>query len=178
MLLFALGISFLTGIAFGLAPLAQILAGNLHDTLKAAGNRTTASVAANQFRRVLVVSELALALVLLIGTGLMVRAFWKLQEVHTGIRPEGVLTMRMVLPQAAYPENARVLQFWTNVQQRMASLPGVNPPVSSVPCPRSNNSTPTTRRSKAGCSVRADRSKTSTIIKTPARAISKPWAFA
>jgi putative ABC transport system permease protein len=134
-LLFALGISLLTGIGFGLAPLAQIVAGNVHDTLKAAGNRTTASVAANQFRRALVVSELALALMLLIGTGLMVRAFWKLQEVHTGVRPEGLLTMRLALPQAAYPESARVLQFWTNIQQRMANLPGMTSAsfISSLP---------------------------------------------
>ena len=124
-LLFALGISFLTGVSFGLAPLAQIIAGNLHDTLKAAGSRTTASIAANKFRRALVVSEVALALVLLIGTGLMVRAFWKLQEVHSGIQSQGLLTLRLVLPQASYPENGRVLQFWTNLRQRMAGLPGV-----------------------------------------------------
>ncbi len=124
-LLFTLAISILTGIAFGLAPLAQTMAGNLHDILKAASSRTTGSVAANRFRRVLVVSELALALVLLIGTGLMIRAFWKLQEVHTGLRPEGLLTMRLALPQAVYPERGGVLQFWANLQQRVAALPGV-----------------------------------------------------
>ncbi len=124
-LLFTLGVSLLTGIAFGLAPLAQIIAGNVHDTLKAAASRTTASVAANRFRRALVVSELALALVLLIGTGLMIRAFWKLQEVHPGFKPDHLLTMRVALPQAVYPQSTRVAQFWTNVQQRMAVLPGV-----------------------------------------------------
>ncbi|MBZ5608464.1 MAG: ABC transporter permease [Acidobacteriia bacterium] len=124
-LLFTLAVSVLTGVAFGLAPLAHTIAGNLHDILKATGSRTTASVTANRFRRALVVSELALALMLLIGTGLMIRAFWKLQEVHIGLRPEGLLTMRLALPDAAYPENARVLQFWTNLQQRIAGLPGV-----------------------------------------------------
>jgi len=124
-LLFTLGVSFLTGIVFGLAPLAQIIAANVHDTLKAAGTRSTASVASNQFRRALVVTELALALMLLIGSGLMIRAFWKLQEVHSGIQPDRLLTMRVALPQAVYPENGRVIQFWTNVQQRMAALPGV-----------------------------------------------------
>jgi predicted permease len=124
-LLFALGISFLTGIAFGLAPLAQIIAGNVHDTLKAAASRTTASVASNQFRRALVVTEMALALILLIGTGLMVRAFWKLQEVPAGFQSAGLLTMRIALPQAIYPESQRVLQFWTSVQQRVAGLPSV-----------------------------------------------------
>ena len=103
-LLFALGISLLTGIAFGLAPLAQIIASNLHDTLKAAASRTTASVASSRFRHALVVTELALALVLLIGTGLMVRAFWKLQEVHAGFQPDRLLTMRVALPQTVYPQ--------------------------------------------------------------------------
>jgi len=70
----------------------------VHDTLKAAASRTTASVASNQFRRALVVTEMALALILLIGTGLMVRAFWKLQEVHAGFQPAGLLTMRVALP--------------------------------------------------------------------------------
>jgi putative ABC transport system permease protein len=124
-LLFALGISLLTGIAFGLAPLAQIIAGNVHDTLKAAASRTTASVASGRFRKALVVTEMALALILLIGTGLMVRAFWKLQEVHAGFQPAGLLSMRIALPQAVYPESSRVLQFWTSVQQRLATLPGV-----------------------------------------------------
>lgn len=124
-LLVTLAVSLLTGIVFGLAPLAQLIAANLHDTLKSAVSRTTASVASNQFRRALVVSELALALVLLIGTGLMIRAFWKLQEVHMGIQPSRLLTMRVALPQAVYPDNKRVVQFWTTVQQRMSVLPGV-----------------------------------------------------
>ncbi len=124
-LLFTLGLSVLTGIAFGLAPLAQIIGSNLHDTLKAAASRTTASVGSNRFRHALVVSELALALVLLIGTGLMIRAFWKLQEVHPGFEPARLLTMRVALPQAVYSSDARRRQFWMAVQQRMAALPGV-----------------------------------------------------
>ncbi len=124
-LLFALGISLLTGIAFGLAPLAQIVASNLHDTLKAAASRTTASVASSRFRHALVVTELALALVLLIGTGLMIRAFWKLQEVHSGIQPDRLLSMRIALVSPIYRPGTQVQQFWTSVQQRMAALPGV-----------------------------------------------------
>ena len=124
-LLFTLGLSVLTGIAFGLAPLAQIIASNLHDTLKAAASRTTASAASSRFRHALVVTELALALVLLIGTGLMIRAFWKLQEVHPGLQPARLLTMRVALPQSVYPDDAHLRQFWIGVQQRMAALPGV-----------------------------------------------------
>ena len=123
-LLFALALSFATGIGFGLAPLAQLLTQNVHDTLKAAASRTTATVNASRFRRALVVGELALALMLLIGTGLMIRAFWKLQQVDIGMKPDRILTMRVALPQAVYPENQRVVQFWTELQQRASRIPG------------------------------------------------------
>jgi len=123
-LAFALLAAVVTGVAFGLAPLAQIMASNLHDTLKSA-TRTTGSVASGRFRHALVVTELALALILLIGTGLMVRAFWKLQEVHPGFQPDRLLTMRVSLPQPTYPSPMQTSQFWTTVQQRAATLPGV-----------------------------------------------------
>ena len=83
-----IAVSLLTALFFGLAPLAQIAGGTLHDALKAAAGRGTAgSVASNRFRSALVSSELALALVLLIGTGLMIRAFWKLSEVQSRLPP-------------------------------------------------------------------------------------------
>ena len=122
-LLFTLGVSFLTGITFGIAPLAQLMMQNVHDTLKAAASRTTATVTASRFRRTLVVSELALALMLLIGTGLMIRAFWKLQQVDIGMQPDNLLTMRVALPQAVYPENQRVIQFWRISSSAFRSFP-------------------------------------------------------
>lgn len=124
-LFFTLLISVLTGVSFGVAPLAHLIVRNLHDALKSAGGGATAAAGAKRFRQGLVVLELALALVLLIGTGLMVRAFWKLQEVDAGLDPHGVLTMSMALPQASYADNAKVLSFWTRLQDRMSSLPGV-----------------------------------------------------
>ena len=123
-LLFTLAVSFLTGISFGLAPLAQLITQNVHDTLKAAASCTTATVNASRFRRFLVIGELALALMLLIGTGLMIRAFWKLQQVEIGLKPDHLLTMRVALPQAVYPESERVVQFWTDLQQRASRIPG------------------------------------------------------
>src|SRR5262249_12035779 len=77
-LLFALATCLGTGIFFGLAPLAHIATRNLYDPLKDSAGRSTASSAAQMFRRVLVCGEIALAVVLLAGSGLMVRAFWKL----------------------------------------------------------------------------------------------------
>ncbi len=121
-----IGVSLLTALFFGLAPLAQITAGTLHDALKAAAGRGTAgSIASNRFRSALVSSELALALVLLIGTGLMIRAFWKLSEVNPGFRPEGVLTVRLNLPPATYPQAANQTRFWQAVQEKIAAIPGV-----------------------------------------------------
>ena len=121
-----LGVSVLTALFFGLAPLAQIAAGTLHDALKAAGARTAGSVAANRFRSALVSGELALALILLIGTGLMIRAFWNLSEVNPGYRPERILTARIALPQATYPQPANVARFWRMAQEKIASIPGVS----------------------------------------------------
>ena len=69
--------------------------------------RATGAVAANRFRAVLVTGELALALVLLIGSGLMVKAFWKLQEVHSGIDADHVLTLRLSLPNTSLPRTGR-----------------------------------------------------------------------
>lgn len=119
------GVSLLTAMFFGFAPLVQVTVGSLHDALKASGGRTAGSITSNRFRSLLVVSELALALILLIGTGLMVRAFWKLSDVHPGFRAEGLLTMRVNLPQATYSNSQQVDQFWRAIQQRINALPGV-----------------------------------------------------
>ena len=124
-LLFTLTISVLTGLFFGLAPLAQHLSQSLHDSLKAAGGRTTATVHAHRLRNALVVVELGVALVLLIGSGLMVRTFWKLQAVNIGVRPDNVLTMRISLPESMYKQDGHVLQLWANLLNRVRILPGV-----------------------------------------------------
>jgi putative ABC transport system permease protein len=120
-----IAVSLLTALFFGLAPLAQITSGTLHDALKAAAGRGSAgSVSSNRFRFALVSSELALALILLIGTGLMIRAFWKLSEVNPGFRSENLLTLRVNLPAAVY-SNANLGRFWQNVQEKIAAIPGV-----------------------------------------------------
>ncbi len=119
-----LGIGLLTALFFGFAPLAHFT-GTLHDTLKAASGRASGSVASNRFRSVLVSAELALALMLLIGTGLMIRAFWKLADVNPGFDPDRLLTMRVNLPQTVYSKPENVTRFWQNAQQAVAAIPGV-----------------------------------------------------
>ena len=123
-LLFTLITCFATGIFFGVAPLAHLATRDLHNALKAAAGRSTASMAASWFRRVLVAGEIALALVLLVGSGLMVRGFWKLLAVDPGYSSSGLLTMRLALPTAAYPP-ANLSEFWTRLDDGLSALPGV-----------------------------------------------------
>ena len=124
-LLFTLGVSVATGVAFGMAPLVHLRASKLHDTLKAAAGRNTSGAAGNRFRAVLVTSELALALILLIGSGLMIKAFWKLQEVDAGFNPNHLLTMRLALPGTTYRDAASVMNFYGALMARVNALPGV-----------------------------------------------------
>jgi len=111
--------------------------------VKDTAGSTTAAAGAQIFRRVLVAGELAMALVLLIGCGLMLRAFWKLQEVHTGLRAEDVLTMRVSLPGGTYTDNARIRDLWTRFESRLTNLPGVQSALSfrigAPPSPNMND---------------------------------------
>ena len=124
-LLFTVGAALLTGILFGLAPIAPLAFQNLQSSLKDTVGSTTSSAGAQGFRRALVAGELALALVLLIGCGLMVRGFWKLQEVHTGINASRVVTMEVALPSATYTKPEAFDAFWTRLQERLNQIPGV-----------------------------------------------------
>ncbi len=123
-LAFTVSASLLTGMFFGLAPLAQF-AGDTQESLKTATGRATSTSGAHRLRHVMVVSEVALALILLVGAGLMVRTFWKLQQVNIGLDPSRVVTMRLVLPQAQYTQIPAVKQFWARLLERVAALPGV-----------------------------------------------------
>jgi putative ABC transport system permease protein len=124
-LLFTLVVSVATGIVFGLAPIVHTRPGTLHDTLKSAAGRATGTATANRFRAVLVTAELALALVLLIGSGLMVKAFWKLQEVNAGFNPDKVLSLRLALPATAYRDAGATGAFYQALSDRINALPGV-----------------------------------------------------
>jgi predicted permease len=124
-LVFTLVTSLVTGALFGLAPLVPLLVSGISGSLKDAAGSTTAAGGAQLFRRALVVGELAMALVLLIGCGLMLRAFWKLQEVHTGMSPQNVITMRVSLPSGTYSDNGKIAAFWDRLDERITHMPGV-----------------------------------------------------
>ena len=122
-LAFTLGLSVLAVFLFGLAPLAQIRERNLAIWIRGAGQRAI-GVGGQALRKALVITEIALAVVLVIGSGLMIRAFWKLQKVNVGFDPNGVLSFSLNLPGTKYPLPDR-LRFATTLQNRLASLPGV-----------------------------------------------------
>jgi putative ABC transport system permease protein len=124
-LLFTLGISVVTGLLFGLAPALHSRAGTFFASLKEGGQRTTAGTGRQRLRRGLVVIEVALAAMLVIGGGLMIRSFWKLLQVNPGFDPKNVLSFQISLPNAAYPEGAQVASFYDNLLGRLRGLPGV-----------------------------------------------------
>jgi predicted permease len=112
-----------TGLLFGLAPAFQASRIRLTESLKE-GERGADSLGRNRLRSALVVSEVALALVLLIGTGLMLRSFVRLQEVNPGFAPDHLLTMEISLPEARYP-NPQKAAFFARLLERVRALPGV-----------------------------------------------------
>jgi len=121
---FAAVLALVAGVAFGLAPLAHVVRRNLKDALNS-GSSISGSGGTQRFRQFLVVGQLALSLTLLIGTGLMLRAFWNLQRVNAGFDPNNVVTMSVGLPEATY-HGQSVLQFWTRLEARLDSIPGIH----------------------------------------------------
>jgi putative ABC transport system permease protein len=136
-LAFTAAVSLLTGLAFGLVPALQVSRPDLNEALKEGSRGATDGVRRNRVRTALVVTELALALVLLVGAGLMVRSFARLLDVDPGFNPEGVLAATIPLPSAKYPEDPQQVAFFERVRDRVRALPGVvaagavsNPPIS------------------------------------------------
>jgi putative ABC transport system permease protein len=123
-LAFTLGVSALTGLVFGLAPAWSASRVNLSDTLKEGGRGKSGGASGSRLRAVLVASELALALVLLIGAGLLVKGFRLLRSVEPGFEPRNLLTMRVELPEARYKEIPTQTEFRRRVLEELDSLPG------------------------------------------------------
>jgi putative ABC transport system permease protein len=115
----------LTGVIFGLAPAFEASNIKLNDTLKEAGRSLAGASRSQRLRGALVVAEVALALVLLVGAGLLTRSFLRLQGVETGFNARKVLTMRVALPSSSYNDDAKRINFFTQALERMRTLPGV-----------------------------------------------------
>ena len=124
-LAFTLVISVATGLLFGVVPALQTSRTNLHDTLKEGGRAGSADVSGRGLRRALVIGEVALALTLLIGAGLMIKSVAKLERVTPGFDPDRLLTFDLSLPNAKYPNDTVRQQFFEAMVERVSHVPGV-----------------------------------------------------
>jgi putative ABC transport system permease protein len=124
-LLFSLAITLATGIVFGLAPSLATTKTDLNESLKEGAVSTTTESGRRRLRNTLVVSEMALALVLLTGAGLLVRTFLRLMDVDLGIDPANVLTLGISLPHYKYSSATQQALFYQELLLRLQSTPGV-----------------------------------------------------
>jgi predicted permease len=124
-LIFTLVVSLLTGILFGLAPALQNSRLNLNETLKETGGRWGQGREGKRLRGLLVIFETALALVLLVGAGLLINSFVRLLRVPPGFDPEGVVIARTAMPATRYPKHQQSKALYKQVSERLAALPGV-----------------------------------------------------
>jgi putative ABC transport system permease protein len=124
-LLFTLSVALLTGVLFGLAPIVHGIKESLVDSLKEGGHGAGTGSQRGRLRDGLVVAEIALAMVLLIGAGLMIRSFMRLQAADPGFNPENLLTMSVALPGAKYRTPEDQHQFFDRLIENTEALPGV-----------------------------------------------------
>jgi len=123
-LAFTLLVACLTGIIFGLVPALQASKVNLNEALKQ-GGRTGVGAGSRRLRSAFVISEMALAMMLLVGAGLLIQTIYKLHGQYAVLDPAHVLTLRTVLPQSRYKEHAQRVAFYDQVLERVSRLPGV-----------------------------------------------------
>jgi putative ABC transport system permease protein len=123
-LAFSFGLSLLTGLIFGLAPALQSSRLDLNEALKEGGRQTSAA-SGHRLRNAMVVSEIALAVVLLIGAGLMMKSLLRLLQTNIGFKTENLLTMTVIAPPAKYTDVNQQINFNDRLRERVKSLPGV-----------------------------------------------------
>ena len=124
-LLFTLAVSVLTSVIFGLIPSIQAGKTDIQETLKEGGNTVSAGVVGGWLRPTLVVVEVAAAVVLLIGAGLMIRSVLRIREVEPGLRAQNLLTAKVSLPRERYKDIESTIGFYQQVLDRLNHLPGV-----------------------------------------------------
>jgi putative ABC transport system permease protein len=122
---YALVVSLVTGILFGLTPALQLTSPRYQAALKEGGRNSAASVGGLRLRKLLTVSEVALSMMLLVGAGLLIRSFIGLLRVNPGFESTNILTAQVYLPQYSYPEVGRQTAFYSQAIEGIKALPGV-----------------------------------------------------
>jgi putative ABC transport system permease protein len=118
-------VSLLTGVLFGLVPAVQASRPNLNETMKDAGRGSSEGGRRQLIRSALVVLEVASALVLLVGAGLLIKSFWKLQQVDPGFNPNHALSLSVALPRNKYQQENQQVAFFRQLLEKVSALPGV-----------------------------------------------------
>ena len=138
-LAFTLCLAVLTGLVFGIIPAIAVTRGNAAAFLKDDSRSGTASRSTGAIRTFLVISETTLAVVLLIGAGLLLKSFAKLQNVNPGFATDNVLTAQIALPAARYPDAAAYRAFWARLLEQSRAIPGVTVAASTTNVPFNGN---------------------------------------
>src|SRR6185295_3521722 len=120
-----LGLSLLTGIVFGLVPALEATRFNLHGSLKEGGKNIGGSAGGQRIRSLFVVTQVALALVLLVGAGLLIKSFNRLRSVDTGFNSNNLLAVRLNLLPGKYDTDQKMIDFYKRAIEQMKALPGV-----------------------------------------------------
>lgn len=124
-LAYTLALTVATGLFFGLAPAVRASRPDLNEALKEGGRGRTGGRASQRFQKSLIVSEVALAVVLLVGAGLLIRSLWLLQETPLGFAPDGVVTVNARPPESKYPDPQKISAFYERLLEEMTFLPQV-----------------------------------------------------
>jgi putative ABC transport system permease protein len=122
---FAFGVAIVAAVVFGLAPAVQTASPRVAEHLKESGRSATGGRARQRLRGALVVAEVALSVALLIGAGLLIRSFWRVQQVQPGFDSERLVMMRVTLPRTSYDTNDKSRQFYERLLPGIAALPAV-----------------------------------------------------
>jgi putative ABC transport system permease protein len=137
---FTFGTALVTGLLFGLAPALSVSKPDLNCALKE-GKDGAGGIRGGRLRSGLVIAEMALALMLLIGGGLLMKSFLRLRQVDPGFNPDQVLTVRLFLNRTHYPDAGQILSFYTPLLERLKTLPGVQSVGATSTLPLSGNNT-------------------------------------
>jgi putative ABC transport system permease protein len=135
---FTLTVSVLTGLVFGLVPALHSAKTELTETLKEGGRSSSTGARRNRIRGVLVVVELAVAVVLLVGAGLLIQSLWRLRQVNPGFQPQNVLTFNVAVPEVRYATDKQAV-FFHDLAARIETLPGVQSASAVTPLPLSGD---------------------------------------